>query len=263
MIKSCLKKIYRRFNLFFRLIHPIIDLRRLFWFFPKYILFFRDFIRYRKMCGDEKPKFRHVYPCLYDNTSTTSFDRHYVYHPAWAVRIIRRINPEVHVDISSSLHFCTILSSFVKVRFYDFRPPILLLPDLEVGKVDLTNLYFKTGTIYSISCMHTIEHIGLGRYGDPIDPEGDTKALRELARVTAPGGHLLIVVPVGLPEVMFNGQRIYSYEWMISMFYGFDLREFSLIPDDPGTGIIWNADSGLVSMQRYGCGCFWFQKTTA
>jgi hypothetical protein len=36
--------------------------------------------------------------------------------------------------------------------------------------------------------MHVVEHIGLGRYGEPMDEQGDLKAIEELKRVLAPGG---------------------------------------------------------------------------
>src|SRR5690606_13085906 len=61
------------------------------------------------------------YPCLNDATSETDFDRHYVYHPAWAMRVILSINPGRHIDISSSLHFCSMLSAIVPTAFYDYR----------------------------------------------------------------------------------------------------------------------------------------------
>src|SRR3546814_1012856 len=72
------------------------------------------------------------YPCLNDNTSYTGFDRHYVDHPAWAARILRRINPEKHIDISSTLYFCSLLSAFIPVDFYDYRPARLVLN--EIGR---------------------------------------------------------------------------------------------------------------------------------
>jgi hypothetical protein len=59
--------------------------------------------------------------------------------------------------------------------------------------------------------MHVIEHIGLGRYGEALDPDGDLKAIRELVRVLAAGGNLLVVVPVGRPRIQFNAHRIYDY----------------------------------------------------
>jgi hypothetical protein len=109
--------------------------------------------------------------------------------------------------------------------------------------------------------MHVIEHIGLGRYGDPIDPDGDIKSINELKRVVAPGGSVLFVVPVGRPKIEFNAHRIYSYEQIIGYFSGMELKEFSLVPDNyVETGLIVNADPSLVQHQTWGCGCFWFKK---
>ena len=114
-------------------------------------------------------------------------------------------------------------------------------------------------SVQSISCMHTVEHIGLGRYGDPLDPLGDRKAAAELARVLAPGGSLLFVVPVGAPQIMFNAHRIYSYEQVLELFPSLTLREFALIPEHgEDGGLIRHADPALVASQGYGCGCFHF-----
>ena len=198
------------------------------------------------------------YPCLNDNTGTTPFDAHYIYHPAWAARIVKEINPEKHIDISSTLHFSTILSAFVKTEFYDYRPATLTLSNLKSSSVDLTNLFFESNSVESISCMHTIEHIGLGRYGDLLDPEGDFKAIAELQRVTKKGGNLLLVVPLGTPKIQFNAHRVYSFELINNLFHDFDLNNFSLITDE--NHFIENADPALVTQQVYGCGCFWYIK---
>src|SRR3546814_17350210 len=99
------------------------------------------------------------YPCLNDNTSYTGFDRHYVYHPAWAARILRRINPEKHIDISSTLYFCSLLSAFLTVDFYDYRPARLVLNDFSSLPADLLYLPFGSHSVPSLSCMNPIEHL--------------------------------------------------------------------------------------------------------
>jgi hypothetical protein len=102
---------------------------------------------------------------------------------------------------------------------------------------------------------------GSGRYGDPIDPQGDIQAARELARVIAPGGSFIFVTPVGKPKIAFNAHRIYSYEQVLALFPGLKLKEFSLVPDDfKKHGLVRNADPKTVALQDWACGCFWFTK---
>lgn len=198
------------------------------------------------------------FPFFNDNTGITPFDTHYIYHPAWAARVIKEINPVKHIDISSTLHFCTTLSAFIPTEFYDYRPAKLTLSNLKSSSADLTNLFFESDSVESISCMHTIEHIGLGRYGDPLDPESDFRAIAELQRVTKIKGHLLLVTPLGKPTIQFNAHRIYSFNLIHDLFTDFDLKNFSLITDE---GLfIENANPNLVKDQKYGCGCFWYIK---
>jgi Caenorhabditis protein of unknown function, DUF268 len=197
-------------------------------------------------------------PALWENSATTAFDAHYVYHTAWAVRMVTKIAPAKHVDISSTLYFCTTLSATVPVEFYDFRPAPLTLDGLTCGRADLTKLVFADGSIESLSCMHTIEHVGLGRYGDPIDPKGDLAAASELKRVVQANGHLLMVVPVGAPKICFNAHRVYSYDQVQLMFSGFSMVETALVRDDGS--FVSNPTPAEFDQQAYGCGCFLFHK---
>jgi len=202
------------------------------------------------------------YLCLDDKTQLTGFDRHYIYHPAWAARVLANVRPRRHTDFSSTLHFCSLVSAFIPVDFYDYRPAPLQLTGLNSLGADLLSLPFQDNSLESVSCMHVLEHVGLGRYGDPIDPNGDIKAIRELCRVLAPGGSLLIAVPVGEARVQFNAHRVYRHRDFISYFEGLDLVEFALIPDgDVPNGLIYAAPEHLVDVQKYGCGCYWFKKS--
>lgn len=199
-------------------------------------------------------------PILNERTSTTSFDAHYVYHPAWAARILAQTRPSKHVDISSSLHFCTIISAFVPVDYYEYRPVKLTLSGLDSKQGDLLSLPFANNSVESLSCMHVVEHIGLGRYGDPIDPDGDLKAMDELIRVLAPDGMLLFVVPVGKPRICFNAHRIYDPVWIKKYFEdrGLSLDEFAIIPDNGS--LLRNQMVENFRDQIYACGCYAFRK---
>lgn len=226
--------------------------------------FRRDYAQFKALSADDHRfalKWEDRAPYLADATATTGYDRHYVLHPGWAARILAQIRPDTHVDISSSLFFIATISAFVPTKYYDYRPAKLPLEGVQSDAADLTHLPFKDEELPSISCMHVIEHIGLGRYGDPLDAAGDRKAAAELARVVARNGHLLVVAPVGQPLIQFNAHRIYSYAQVLDMFSGLHLREFALIPDDvPEPELIRNAPPERVEQQTYACGCFWFEK---
>ncbi len=236
----------------------VVNILKMPWFFKS----LKAFARLNQEGDSSRFPFEMVelYPCLGDATSQTGFDPHYLYHISWACRCVKALNPAKHVDISSHVYFASILSAFIPVDFYDYRPSPIKLSNLVSGAADLLRLPFADNSIESISCMHVVEHIGLGRYGDPLDPEGDLKAVAELKRVLAPGGSLLFVVPVGRSRLMFNGHRIYSFAQIENMFAGLELKECALIPDDFSNGIVANPNPGMIDAQEYGCGLFWWQK---
>lgn len=252
MIRKLVKEIPGSIGIY----HSISSVAR----YAKYFVEFSRFINLQKK--SEKRfgllEWKDRYPCLGENTKTTSFDAHYIYHPAWAARIVSQLQPSVHVDISSTLNFCAIVSAFVPVEFYDYRPIELNLGNLKCKHGDLMKLPFENESIESISCMHVVEHIGLGRYGDPLDPDGDLKAIAELKRVLARGGSLLFVTPVGVPRIQYNAHRIYSYDQIVSYFGDLQVEQFALIDDKDQFTL--NADPSYANQQEYGCGCWWFKK---
>jgi hypothetical protein len=189
------------------------------------------------------------------------FDPHYIYHTGWAARKIISSNVEFHNDFSSSLYFSSIISAVTPVVFYDFRPAKLNLSNYEGKSADLVNLNIPSKSLNSISCMHVIEHIGLGRYGDSMDPDADIKACNELQRVASCGGKILIVVPVGKPKICFNAHRIYSHDMVSEMFSNCELVSNALIPDNANkVGIIYEPEKKMFDEQNYACGCFEFIK---
>jgi SAM-dependent methyltransferase len=228
--------------------------------------FISDFVNFNKLSKNSNAFFSSArlidsQLCLTDKTIKTGFDPHYIYHTSWAARVLAETRPKLHVDISSSLYFNSIVSAFVPISFYDYRPAEIKLSNLKCNRANLTALEFEGNSISSLSCMHVIEHIGLGRYGDQLDPEGDRKAFKELKRVLAPKGDLLIVVPVGKARIKFNAHRIYSYEMIRTVFSELQLKQFALITNAIPAQIILNASKEIVHEQYYGCGCFWFKKS--
>jgi len=200
-----------------------------------------------------------LWPCFDDNIENTPYDKHYMYHCAWASRVLAEIKPKEHVDISSFIYFITIASAYVPIKYYEYRPVDFNLSNLKTDFADITALPYDDNSIESLSCMHAVEHIGLERYGDPFDPKGDLKAISELQRVLKPEGNLLFVVPVGsIMRIQYNAHRIYTYENIINYFSQLKLISFALITDD---GLyLENANSDIANKQTHGCGCFWFKR---
>lgn len=122
------------------------------------------------------------------------------------------------------------------------------------------SLPFADNSISSLSCLHVIEHIGLGRYGDPVDPEGHIKAAAELVRVLQPGGKLYLGTPVGKETVCFDAHRVFYVETVLQMFSGLSLESFDFI-DDKGAEIKSRVDYSAANTNRFGCGLFVFSKS--
>jgi SAM-dependent methyltransferase len=194
-----------------------------------------------------------------EDTKSTKFDAHYLYHTAWAARILQKNKPDLHIDISSDLRFVTLVSAFIPIDFYDYRPVNIPLSGLNSKHGDLMDLPFPDNSVSSISCMHVIEHIGLQRYGDPLDAKGDIRAINELIRVLKPGGQLFFVVPVGgTAQIRYNAHRIYTVDMVQSLFSSLIIKEFALITDN--NEYIEHATTEQVSTQSYGCGCWLLTK---
>lgn len=240
-------------------------------FFKRTILFFvntpgflkekNKYHRLLKFVLSNNERFPRVtkYPILNEKYMAPHFDRHYFYHPAWAARVLADIKPEKHIDISSTINFMSLISAFIPTEYYEYNTPEIELDNLKINHCDLLSLPFADNSVFSLSCMHVIEHIGLGRYGDAFDLDADLKAVNELKRVLAKNGHLLFVVPISSnPRIEFNAHRIYSYKMVLEMFKDLNLAEFCLIPDSGK--IIRYAKGEDCEKQRYACGCFHFIK---
>jgi hypothetical protein len=221
--------------------------------------FFRDLYRYQRLSGSKKVALGDLYPCLLDSTINTPFDAHYFYQGAWLGRKLKGLSVQNHVDIASSVLTVSVLSAFVDTIFVDYRPLKTNLVGLKSLPGDILNLPFESSSQPSVSCLHVIEHIGLGRYGDPLNPMGSFEAALELQRILMPEGNLYITLPVGRERICFNAHRIHFPETVLNLFPDLQLVDFSYVDD--GGQFHPNAQIGLAKTLEYGCGLYHFKKT--
>ena len=222
------------------------------------VAYAREWRRYERLAGGRGLRLRDAYPQLLDRGVTTPYDPHYFHQSVWAARRIAGAGPTEHVDVGSLALFVGLVSIHVPVLFVDIRPLDVVLENLRSVQGSLEHLPFADQSVESVSCMHVVEHVGLGRYGDPLDPEGTIKACLELQRVVAPGGTLYVSTPVGRPRVCFNAHRIHDPRTILDVFSELELAEFSLV-DDAGRLHV-DARPERAANLTYGCGLFRFTR---
>lgn len=246
--------------LVYRWVSQIFDPIKLYRGFLGYLRYFVQWRKYSRMEGAEPLRLRDSYPWVAEDAVAGRIDSHYFYQDIWAFELIRKNPSPVHVDVGSRLEFVGYVSTLTKTICVDIRPITIYLANWISLVGDLLSLPLKTGSIASLSCLHVAEHVGLGRYGDQLDPHGTQKAARELSRVLQPGGNLFFSLPVGKPRVCFNAHRIHSPAMVLEYFADLELVELSGIDDDGH--FVPDIPEGRLAGGDYACGLFWFRKLT-
>ena len=81
----------------------------------------------------------------------------------------------------------------------------------------------------------SLEHSGLGRYGDALNPEGDTEALAQAWCMLKPGGVLLLAFGMTCQDqghIEFNAHRVYGFKRLAHVARGFELIGFTSPSND-------------------------------
>ncbi|MEE9377751.1 MAG: DUF268 domain-containing protein [Candidatus Lokiarchaeia archaeon] len=249
----------RHYKLFVRnWLKPIVNISHLKYIIPKYNKYLRDWKKYSHMKYAEEISLKNSIPSLFDDLVKTSFDPHYFYQDIWAFKRIIELASDSHVDVGSNVKFVGFLTRLKKVTFIDIRPLNANLDNLKSIKGNILSIPFEDNSINSISCLHVAEHIGLGRYGDKLDPLGTKKAVKELVRVLAKDGNLFFSLPIGKPNLCFNSHRIHSTDQILEYFSDLELIELSGV-DDSGK-YTQNINKNKLDSCSYGCGFFYFTK---
>lgn len=207
----------------------------------------------------------HKYPIKSDyRKQAGTYGGGYFHQDLLVASFIYAAKPEKHIDIGSRIDgFVAHVATYRKIQVLDIRPlPPVGHENIEFIQADLMSENSLPPKVDSISCLHAIEHFGLGRYGDPVDPLGHQKGFSNIVSMLKEGGHLYISFPIGRQnEVHFNAHRVFHPQDIFN-WNGSDLLElvrFDYV-DDPGN-LYRNVDVFNTKIDvEYGCGIYTFKK---
>lgn len=187
---------------------------------------------YQKL--NDRPNFniqkKDIWPVIKDKYATAGTINNYFWQDLWAARLIVKSGVKNHFDIGSRLDglIAHLLAAQIDVTMIDIREFPGEIEGLYAIVDDATSLHqIPDESINSMSALCSLEHFGLGRYGDPIDPEACFKCFENIQRKLERGGRLYISVPIGRERVEFNAHRVFYASTIVECFSTLCLEEFS------------------------------------
>lgn len=227
---------------------------------PRYV---RDFFRFRSGYAGRIE----LLPCLhdwYEEGGTTKGE--YFWQDLLIAREIFEARPRRHVDIGSRVDgFVAHVASFREIEVFDVRPISTQIPGVTFKQADLMQpLAGMADYCDSLSCLHALEHFGLGRYGDPIDPRGFERGFANMAALLKKDGVFYLSVPIGIDRVEFNAHRVFDPRSIVKLATQYALRLSALTVIQSGERIetiaLDKIQLSRLAGQRYALGIFVFHK---
>jgi len=204
------------------------------------------------------------YPCLSDRYQSSGSARgHYFHQDLLVARRIFANHPASHVDVGSRIDgFVAHVASFRTIRVLDIRAQDNVIPNVVFEQCDIMGEVpdYLVDSTDSLSCLHALEHFGLGRYGDPIRYDGYLGGFENLCRILKPGGRFYFSTPIGPQRIEFDAHRVFSVGYLLEMIEPkYDVVRFSYV-DDLG-GLHEDVGLGVDAVRDnfgcyYGCGIF-------
>lgn len=207
-------------------------------------------------------KIKFTMPSLYDMYENSGIaSGHYFHQDLYVAQRIYQKQPSKHVDIGSRVEtFVAHVATFMRIEVLDIRPLVSKTDNIIFRQCDfmcLPNDLLEYCD--SVSCLHALEHFGLGRYGDEVDINGHLKGFDSLYKILRPKGILYLSFPIGAERIEFNAHRVFSVQTPLEWAKGrFELIGFSYVDDQGDLHVNHPIDQSLDL--HYGCGIYEFQK---
>ena len=225
--------------------------------------FTKEFRQFQRQCRKRVT----ALPCLHDwRQEGGSAKNEYFWQDLYFARKVYVANPQKHVDIGSRIDgFVAHVASFRQIEVFDIRPITVSVPGVVFRQADFMKpLEELKEYCDSLSCLHALEHFGLGRYGDSLEAQGHESGLRNMAHILQPGGKFYLSVPLGRERVEFNAHRIFSPRCVVKLATANNLylRDFAFFQAN-GMFKEANVSENLfdsISQRDYTLGLFTFEK---
>jgi hypothetical protein len=228
--------------------------------------FYKDYFKLKRQKDNNWPV-SIAQPCLGDRFDNAgSIDRQYFYQDTYVARKIYEAAPEDHIDIGSRIDgFIAQLSVFRKVKVLDIRPLTMPIQNVSFLQANICDENFEMEKAASVSCLHTIEHFGLGRYGDPIGLDLWKLGLSNVWKIVAPDGKLYLATPIGRQRIVYNAHRVFMPSTVLKQLEDCIVTDFAYVDDQGnfsvGSSLDVNAMDSIASCFDYGLGIFTLQKS--
>lgn len=230
--------------------------------FKQRIRYLREYLKFKR-AGGTVDKLFPIYSDYAEQAGAAN--GHYFHQDLLVASYIAGAKPERHIDIGSRIDgFVAHVASFRPIEIIDVRD----LKETEHGNIrfkrmDLMNSnQVERDLCDSVSCLHAIEHFGLGRYGDPIDPKGHLIGFGNILKMLKSGGTLYISFPIGASDqIHFNAHRVFHPKSILSwpVESKIELISFSYVNDAGNLHKEVSIDLTPHDM-NYGCGIYTFRK---
>lgn len=231
--------------------------------------FLRDYNRVKKQLKNNSDfKIASFYPCLLDKSDKAGVNSgHYFHQDLLVAGDIFTKNPNKHIDVGSRVDgFVAHVASYRQIEVIDIRKLKSNIRNVKFVQLNICNHLPEhfIGITDSISCLHAIEHFGLGRYGDPIDVNSHLTAISNFIEMLTPGGMFYLSTPIGPQRIEFNAHRVFSVEYLLGIFAPYFIVEDFYYVNDLGDLIhpknISDKDRANNFDCTYGCGIFFLRK---
>jgi Caenorhabditis protein of unknown function, DUF268 len=229
----------------------------------------KDYFQLKKQneLAETQWKLGFTMPCFhdkYDFGGVASGD--YFHQDLLVAQKIFAAQPQKHADVGSRVDgFVAHVAAFRIIEVFDIRPLNAHPKNILFKQADFMDLSDDLLEYCdSLSCLHALEHFGLGRYGDPIDLDGYRKGFENLCKMLKPSGTLYFSVPIGAERIEFNAHRVFSIKTVLDLAKDrLKLIDFSYVDDrgDLYENQLLTEEAAVNSFNlHYGCGIFEFQK---